>query len=368
VEVLRQVFMQLFNPIRRKMHMKLDITRFKNIYPFIFVSLFFGLLLLPIVKPGLSLKNIESDFNGHQKLISIYSMLRVGIGDRVFPRALIGSDGWMFYTSEGAISDYQGGHFMRDKQLRELQQSLDAFNDDLKQKGITLIVVIPPNKESVYPQYMPAEIPILEEKSRLDDFMEYMQLHSRTRIIDLRNVLIEKSREQQVYYKQDTHWNSYGAYFSYKEIFSALSEEVPPLRAYSLDDFKIKAGKESSRDIPRILGLSTYQESDWVFKLKPSHSVNVEYITIPVSNRSIKFISNEDKTLPRIVVFHDSFFGALRPFFETHFSEMTLISQGAGKELWSLKWLEHQDTDIVIIELVERYFEGLMGLLSTYDS
>jgi alginate O-acetyltransferase complex protein AlgJ len=339
----------------------LKISR-RNAYSYIFAALFFGMLLAPIFKPGWTLKTLGSSFNWRKDLIQMYNFARIKIGDRVFPNVVVGKNGWFFYTGEEAIDDYQRGRLVRQKDLRQIQQTLDNLNRDLAKQGIILVVVIPPNKESVYPQYMPGEIPILRDKSRLDQFMEYMQSHAETRIIDLEPVMKEASTSQQVYFRTDSHWNQYGAYLAYQKILSVLSEEYPALHVHPLSDYQIALGGKTMRDLANIIGVPGIQEMDWVFS--PKFSIQAQAIDIPVEAGDVRMVSTEDRTLPSAVIFHDSFFVSLSHFFEPHFSKMTSVPF-ANQNIWKLSWIKQQNPDIVIIELVERYLWHLPDLLAT---
>jgi hypothetical protein len=56
--------------------------------------------------------------------------------------------------------------------------------------------------------------------------------------------------------------------------------------------------------------------------------------------------------LPRLVMFHDSFGGALQPFFAEHFSKAVFVSKGMGFEE---ALLEQERPQVVLQELTERY-------------
>ena len=344
------------------MHMKLKFT-IQKIYSYIFAVLFFGMLLAPVFKSGWTFQTFDTSFNWHKELVRLYNSTRIMIKDSVFPGVLVGKNGWLFYTGNNAISDYQGLGLAKQKDLQQLQQSLDKINVDLQQQGITLIVVIAPNKESIYPQFMPVEIHVFRKKSRIDQFVDYMQLYGETNIIDLRPVMQDASKSQQIYFKTDTHWNQYGAYLAYREIFSSLSKVYPALQAYQLSDYEITLGNKSTRDLVNILGISNIEEADWNFL--PKFFSDVKGINIPLGNRNVQLTFTSDQTLPSIVIFHDSFFLSLSHFFEPHFNKMVLVPY-PNEEVWNLKWIDQLEPDIVIIELAERYLWELPELLSTY--
>jgi len=162
----------------------------------------------------ISLSAISANFPWRKNLIEAFTLLRFKTGDHVFNNAVVGKDGWIFYTGDRSMAKYQKVDPFGNKKLSELQKKMDRLSNDLKKKGIALLIVIPPDKSTVYTRYMPNEIPVIGEKSQLDRFVEYMKTNSSTTILDLRQMLLDKSRSQEVYYKTDSHWNSIGAYYS----------------------------------------------------------------------------------------------------------------------------------------------------------
>ena len=298
-------------------------------------------------QPGSPLhEDISETFNGRKDLIRMFNLFRIKVGDRVFPNVVIGDDGWFFYTAEYSMEDYQHVDRLTTKRLEMLRANLDALNKKLLKKGTILIVVIAPDKQTIYPQYMPDEIPVFEGPSRLDQFVTYMQEKGETHVIDLRPVLKQASQTSQVYYKTDTHWNKLGAYYAYQEILSALSAYNSSIKARPLTDYKISY-QNASFDVSRILGIDT------VFKEEK------------VILKEISPLKVEKKNAPKILVYHDSFFGALKPLLKPHF-RMSVVNYNKKGVKWNVSHTEQEKYDFVVIEVVERNF--VLKLLSLFDS
>jgi len=340
-----------------------NIKAFDKIYSALFSVVTLILLISFISSSEISLSSISTSFRWRSNLIDIYTSFRLKAGDHVFNNAVIGKDGWIFYTGETSIQDYQNTDPMRKKKLIFLQQELSWLSADLEKKGITLLVVIPPNKSTVYSRYMPEEIPVIGEKPRLDQFIEFMNLYGGVSIIDLRQTLRSASLSQDVYYKTDTHWNDMGAYYGYVEILGALSSDYPNLEPRLLSDFEYKKAGESTRDIPLLMGLMNYKEEGWALIPKFEVQLNETSVVSPNGTRHIRTITNIDKQLPELMVFGDSFYGALAHFVEPHFSKVTAIPFTGAEGIWSLDWIQRENPDIVIIEVVERYIDVTLPML-----
>ncbi len=342
-----------------------------QVYSLVFSIVVMAMLVSFLAVPNLDLSTLSDNMRWRQDLIAMYGSLRLKLGDQVFNKVVVGRDGWFFYTGEFSIPDYQNSAPFSKKKLQLFQQALDQLNSDLEKQGKTLLVVIAPNKSTVYARYMPPEIPVLGERSRLDQFTEYMRQHGSTRVIDLRQALISASQEHDVYYKVDTHWNDMGAYYAYREILDALSSRDPRLRSHPLSDFEYTFMQYNiNPDLPRALGLPVFAEPRW--KLTPRFPVQeltvVGRITVS-SNRELLTLEGTDKNLPSLLVYHDSFYaayGGLSHLIEPNFRRTITVPFVAEPGIWSLDWIQKEDPDIVIIEVVERYLNltlpKLLGL------
>ena len=213
-------------------------TFLKKAYPLIFIGLFLAVLIVPLGNLDLNPQVLESSFFGRLRLIRAVTDLRVAIGDRIFSNGIIGKEGWLFQTSERVIQDYQNDIPFTEKQLAELQQNLDEIAAIFQKQGTALLIVVAPNKSSIYSDYMPSELQLMRPQSRFDQVVQYLNQHGQTQILDLRQELIANRKEQQVYYKTDSHWTEYGAYIAYREILNTLQPAHPELVPRALSDFK----------------------------------------------------------------------------------------------------------------------------------
>jgi hypothetical protein len=326
----------------------------KKVYPIIFVLAFWGISVVPVLKPDINMNTFEETFLGHEKLIEGFNTLRMKLGDRVFPDAIIGNDGWLFYTGDRSIDDYQHTSGYSDSELAEYQKGLDAKYSELQQKGINLVVVIAPNKSTIYPEYMPDQIKVIRSESRLDQFVDYMHKYGQTPVIDLRLDLIEASKTEQVYYKTDTHWNALGQYIAYTKIMSVLSQLYPQMYIHPLSDYEAVHYGLGTHDIPQILGMPNIKEDAWT--LQPKFETGTNFRKIPLPDGNIVRLSwGQNKNSPSALIYHDSFLIGLVPFLEPYFSQTTSIFRTTVPGIWNFNWIDQVHPDIVIIESVERF-------------
>ena len=327
-----------------------------KLYSLIFVILTLGGLLAFSGMPGISLTDMASKFREHDRLIAWSNSLQMHLGDRDLGNVVIGKDGWFFWMDEWAVQDYQRTDLLPETTLISLRDELDRLSEELDGRGITLLVVIPPDKGTIYPQYMPDQIPILGEPSRLDQFMEIMNATGKTRVIDLRPALQAASQREQVYYRTDSHWNDEGSYIGYVEIMKSLAETDPRLAPHPRSDFTLQDRGPLLRDLPRILMLNDVKEQTYAlqsaFPVVPEPGRRV----LP-DKQGIRHYIYADDSLPSLLVYRDSFYNSLAPFIDPHFSEVTNIPYTIRPDYWNLDWIEKVSPDVVIIQSVERYLD-----------
>lgn len=342
-----------------------------NTYAQVFLTLMMILSISFAFSPNISLTALSTDFRWRKTLINFYSSLRLQLGDRVFSKAVIGKDGWVFYADVASIKDYQNSEPLNEVKLNFFQKKLSDLNTALVEQGITLLVVIPPNKSTIYPQYMPDEIPVLNKDSRLDQFVERMN-GEKINVIDLRHALLDASKEQDVYYKVDTHWNERGAYYGYYEIINFLSDHDVRLIPHPLSDYEYVYQEDLlNPDLPSVLGIPSIREERWVFIPKfPVQETKTLRLNLS-DGRHVSKMTGQNDQLPSLLIYHDSFYSAhsaLSHFMEPHFKEITGVLFNPNKNIWSLDWIQHEEPDIVIIEIVERNLDAALTLLLESDT
>lgn len=330
-------------------------------YQLIFIAAFLAVLLIPLRTLQLDPSNIEDDFYGRGYMIVAVANLRVAIGDRVFPKVIVSDDGWLIFTAENDIEDYQRTDAFTEEELARIQESLDALAATYHEQGTALLVVIAPNKNTIYPERVPSEIPVIGAESGLDQLADYLQEHGATQILDLRPALLAAKQQGQIYYATDTHWNDYGAFIAYQEIMAALSTKYPALQAHEQADFEVAIREPEALDLAENIGTTLLLESKIQFQ--PLFDSDTNYKTVNVGGRRIQFSSNPDASLPTAIVYHDSFFFRVIPLLGEHFSSAIFIQNYIGGGLWNLSWVEDEKPDIVIIEFAERTLHDLTILI-----
>jgi hypothetical protein len=291
-------------------------------------------------------------FYPRARLIAWTSNLRLLIGDRVFPKVIAGDDGWLVYTAEGDIEDYQRVGLFSEEELAQFQKNLDALSAKYAERGIELIVVVVPNKNTIYPERVPSHVPVLGTESRLNQVIACLRARGNEQIVDLRPALIEAKTERQMYYATDTHWNDYGAYIAYAALLEAAGLTPRPL-----SDFEPITREPALLDLSDNIGATALPESK--IQLTPLFDLRAAYKNINLGGRRLMFSYVSDESLPDLVIYYDSFFFNVIPLLGEHFQHGLYVQNYTGGGLWNLSWVDERHPDVVIIEFTERYLHDL---------
>jgi len=273
-------------------------------------------------------------------------------------RVVLGKDGWLFMASELSIEDYRCSLPFSDGELRHWAAMLEERHNWLAKRGSRYLFVIAPSKHTIYPEYMPDQFKPHGSVSRQDQLLTYLREHSRVSVVDLRPALRAAKLRGRLYHQTDTHWNDLGAFFAEAEIARSLKQWFPRLKPNQLSSYHYRTERRPGGDLARFMLLQDEMQEETV--TLASHGPGrvhqqTEYppasrsgVEVPYSYRV--FTSRDAAPIPSVVVFCDSFSGALAPFLGEHFQRGVFQwAHEFDKEL-----LEQEKPQVVIDEWVER--------------
>lgn len=303
-------------------------------------------------------KGFEAYFNDHfgfrRRLIHWHHLCKVNLfktgGSK---QVIVGRNGWLYYSETGTRADdhFLGAVPFSTQELDDFKRLLEGRRDWLARRGCRYLFVVAPDKQSVYPENMPAWLEPIRTPTRLDQLIAFMSSNSTVKILDLREPLREARQIAPTYYKTDTHWNHFGALVGCQEMVKALASEVPSLKAVSLASFDLNIQQVKGGDLAEMLGV--YGEDQEVL-LSPHANlpILVESVLDPNFVRPKYFTTNpagEDT----VIVFCDSFGAAMRPLLGYHFQKVGYFWPASDFET---QVVEQYHPTIVISEIVERHF------------
>jgi hypothetical protein len=286
----------------------------------------------------------------HRQLVDALQYVRFHfLCEMVFPNVLIGKGDWLYYTGENNIADFECTSPFTPNELQAIRSRLLDWNDQLADRGIKFYIVFAPNKETIYPQFLPESVKPGVKSCRMDQVMQELQTTD-LNVLDLRTSMQTASLSAQVYHRTDTHWNAKGALLAAREILSLLQQDFPKLTLPSFNEYQEKV-QPFSGDLAAFLPYdeSFVERSIALVPLLPPQSELEES-----ANRTT-VSSIPGSGLPRALVFHDSFSDALIPYLSEHFS----LAVFAHSFSVDLDLVDSEEPDIVIYEIAQRYLTVL---------
>jgi alginate O-acetyltransferase complex protein AlgJ len=276
-----------------------------------------------------------------------------------FPKVLVGKKNWLYLIKDdegnNSLDYYRSlSLFTGEKELSEWARPLVDIQKFLAARGIRMLVVFVPMKPRIYPEYVPDYLKPVHKETRLDQMMNYLKNSTSIDALDTGPALIAGKKEHLVFIKHDVHWNGFGAYYAYRAIMDRLSVYMKSMAPGSLDDYTIKTLRFTGGDLANMLGLKDmFSEDAYAFIRKSGSSVKSLPVNYPAPfSRFTQALESPDRTKPKAVVFHDSFFNFLKPFMAEHFSRMACF-QSYGR--FDRTVIDIEKPDIVIFEIAEHF-------------
>lgn len=250
---------------------------------------------------------------------------------------LLGRGGWLFYRE--TINDFSGIATMSERRLYAAARNLYLMQEAAEKQGKTFLFTIAPNKNSIYPEYMPYYVRKTDEQGNASRFIRHLR-QQKVRYIDLFQPL--KNDTKVLYHRLDSHWTNEGASLAGEVLLDAVKKKpdcFPGKKTYRKQDFpgdlyEMVYPKGNQKD------WEVYYRRPFTFQYKEPFG-GVTDITIKTTNK--------DKE-GSLLMYRDSFGNALIPFMAEAFSEACFSRQSQ----YDLTVEEAEEAEIVILEMVER--------------
>lgn len=282
---------------------------------------------------------VDDHFGFRPDLIRWNTLMRIHLfGVAPASSVIAGLDSWLFYRSEAlddgnSINDYMGTIPLSWPELEKLRLRLEENARRFAQKGIGYIVAIAPNKNTIYPEYLPETIRKRSGKTRLEQFLEHMDKRSALKILDLSKPLLEEKKRLPVYWATDSHWNSYGAYVGYREIMRGFTEFLPETEAIPIGGEVLVEWRANGGDLAQILFIQD------VWPEKYNTRMDLDGKRRPLLHEKLLFR-------------HDSFGDGLYPYLTKHFSRIINVAPFAP---FRFEKIYREGPEVVLHLFTERY-------------
>jgi hypothetical protein len=309
---------------------------------------------------------IEEHFNTHlagrPALVAAHARLRADwLGASSNPKVWLGRDGWLFlnHASEsGFMAPHDPALAVR---IDQWAAALSTRRRWLAERGIKYLVVAAPDKQTIYPDYLP-RLARQRGPTPLDGLIERCNADPNLTVLDLRQPLRAARPKGLVYRLTDSHWTANGMYAGYVATTVYLGRWYPSLTPLPPEDFAVRPVRTAGGDLARLLGVTGWRTED-APRLERLTSARAQAV-----NESIDYVPepllvhvrprvwvNDAPGLPRVILLGDSFadddFCAL---LAEHCSRLVRVGSYRGQE----RLIERERPDVVIGQFVERMLAG----------
>lgn len=275
---------------------------------------------------------------------------------------ILGKDGWLFFGEEAARISYQRLIALSEADCTAWTRSLRLIREWLSERGIPFVVMVPPNKSTVYGEYMPDSIRSREVPPLIDQFIGCAG-EAGVEVLDFRDEFLEAKEELQLYPRTDTHWTPAGAHLGYRKLMVTLNARFPAL--FNGDHSLIRLGEEEeyTGDLAVMAGLENISEK--LPRVLVEGELGIPKVTEGIVGFGRHFtMETRREDLPRAVLFRDSYGVEFIPFLAPHFRRL--------RTLWDYRFntavIEEEDPDIVFLEIIERYLSHGPEALGKYSA
>ncbi|MBL8860408.1 MAG: hypothetical protein JNK02_00205, partial [Planctomycetes bacterium] len=239
--------------------------------------------------------------------------------------ATVGRDLSMFYRGESSLEIARGVDPFSPAELEAWRRTLEAQRDAVEGLGAKYLLAIAPNKESIYPEKLPAWAEKLGP-SRLDQLLAHLGPRSTIDAVDLRPALVAAKRldrhDDHAYFPQGTHWYGRGALTAYREITTALKPHFPVLEPLADEELvRSEYGQDSWAE--RMYVLDRFPQSCLAFHPRAPRARVVTATPRWPDGELVTEV--DDARLPRAVFLHDSMLAYFEPLIAEHFRRATFL-------------------------------------------
>jgi hypothetical protein len=269
------------------------------------------------------------------------------------PGVALGKDGWLFYVDDSSLEDYAHVQPLAAFGVRNWRVAVLRARDWMHARRGAYVFTIAPDKHVIYQEEFPAGIRPAPNESRMDQVLATLSDSGVS--VDVRPALFDAKAHERIYQRTDTHWNDLGAFAAYQQIIErvrAQNPSVPP--AWQRADFEEIKQTVPAMDLAGMIGLKrVLLEED--LELVPKRARLARVVepvgALPTAEEGRLVTEIPGSSLPRAVIFRDSFGSRLVPFLSEHFSRAVYLWQND----FLTDAVESEHADVVIEEIVGRH-------------
>jgi alginate O-acetyltransferase complex protein AlgJ len=268
--------------------------------------------------------------------------------DREGEKVMSGQEGWLYLRRDtnDILGQHTGKVRLKASQQVEWRQVLERRIRESERLGAIWSCVVAPDKESVYPEFLPDTIVPVEHRP-IHEFLDVAADVGAPVTYALDSLLAVKGRYE-VYPKVDTHWNCRGAYIGYRTFCDDLLKQGLDLEIVGEGDLE---------------WIDRATEGDLGSKVSPNPIVGTTIAPALKEHRGRLISDNEVLNHGRVAVFEqpgaglrcvlfgESFTPFMFPFLKETFQRLVFVHTS----MFVTKILEQERPDVILSLPTERF-------------
>lgn len=247
---------------------------------------------------------------------------------------IIGNNGYLYYKDTTA--DYSGLNKFTERELYNIEKTLELMEEYVETKGGKFLFAIAPNKNSLY-DYMPYNYIKSPDSSNAARIMESLD---EVNYVDLFNMF--EAKDEELYFKTDTHWNDEGAYYAYEAMQKELGYEYIEFLNSEYTQEKTHVG-----DLTNMLYPNS-QPTEYRFKFVNKNRFKMLTRTRSYEQAYIETYNEQGEN--SLLMFRDSFANNLIEYFSNTY-EYGVYDKNLP---YDMTLMDKYESNVVIVSIAER--------------
>jgi hypothetical protein len=289
------------------------------------------------------------------------------LGEVISDQVIGGSDRWLFYKSSSdadPIGDYEGTNLYTEQEMQEMTNSVLDTQKKMQDLGIKFAMVVAPNKENIYSEYMPVTYHHADV-SATDILIDHMKENG-VNVISPKDDLLKAHHTDQIYYPYDSHWNQPGAYIAVKDVLSFWDLPMPDLseREISSKPLHLNYHDSGEDDLALIANIRPFLTDELEYEVEGTVPMDWNTFTLEQLSGAVSFFHNDQAVNDAaILLAGDSFRHSMVPALREQFSDVYVVHRSYYRD----GIIDEIKPDYVIFEYVERYSGEIGGVSRSAD-
>ncbi|MDE5769633.1 MAG: hypothetical protein K2H82_09635 [Oscillospiraceae bacterium] len=310
---------------------------------------------------------LEKHVGFHDDLFQIKNQANLLIGEKMIQD--------VYVTKQGLMEKF----------VCDTQPDASFINQCYEKANVPMYFILVPTAAGIYESQLPANAPTSDQESFIKEV--YAETESGIRCIDTYHIL-RSLKEDYIYYRTDSHWTSYGAYYVYQSAIQKMGFAPVPYQRYVISHLNMDFRGDLYRETlyhavkPDILDCYYYETGAEITEIQAYDQNGQARSRDSLHDISVLESENDDPDLYRyylgepceklvirtnldnhkkLLLYKDDFADCMIPFLIQHYHEICMIDlHQADMETIMASAQDPEYTQILFLCSVKTWQNGQM--------